>query len=118
MKKITVVALLKIHPGKLDEFKNKVPELIKAVKQNEPGAIMYDWFLNEDAMECTVLETYADTKAVMAHVGNVGELLQQLFEISDLSMQVFGNPDPELSKMIQDMGARHYPFFSGLEVVK
>jgi len=115
MKKITAIALFKIHPGKLDEFKKLAPELIKAVKRNETGAIMYDWFLNEDTMECTVLETYADSQAVMAHVGNTGPLLQQLDEISDLSLQVFGNPDPQLGKMIQDMGARHYPFFSGLE---
>jgi len=114
MKRITALALLKIHNGKLDEFKNLVPNLIKAVKKNEPGALTYDWFLDEKTMECKVLEIYADSQAVLAHVTNVGELLQELTAISDLTLEVFGDPELELKKLIEDMGVRLYPFFSGL----
>ena len=114
MKKITATAFFKIHKGKLDEFKQLVPELIKTVKKNEPGAVLYEWYLNEETMECMVLESYADSDAVRAHSGNTGELLQKILGISDLKLETFGNPDPELKNMIKDMGAKHYPFFAGL----
>ena len=114
MRKIKVIALFKIKEGKLNEFKQGVPGLINAVKKNEPGALTYDWYLNEEAMECMVLETYADSQALMAHAGNVGELLQKLMGISDLTLEVFGNPEAELKKILKDMGAKLYPFFAGL----
>jgi quinol monooxygenase YgiN len=114
MKKISATGYFKIHKGKLDEFKQLIPELIKAVKKNEPGAIHYEWYLNEETMECVVLESYADSDAVRAHAGNIGESLQKLLGISDLKLETFGNPDPELKNMIKDMGAKNYPFFAGL----
>lgn len=114
MKQIKVTALFKIKEGKLNEFKQLVPSLIHAVKKNEPGAVTYDWYLNEEAMECMVLETYADSQAVLAHSANLGELLQKLLGISDLILEVFGNPDPELKKILAEMGAKLYPFFAGM----
>ena len=114
MKKITALALFKIHKGKLDEFKQLITAFIQAVKKNEPGIVFYEWYLNEESMECMVLESYVDSDAVRSHAANVGELLQKSLEISDLKMETFGNPDAELKKMIQDMGAKNYPFFAGL----
>ncbi|MCK5369405.1 MAG: antibiotic biosynthesis monooxygenase, partial [Cyclobacteriaceae bacterium] len=62
MEQIKANALFKIKEGKLEEFKQLIPVLISIVKEKDPGTLTYDWYLNEDNMECTVLETYADSQ--------------------------------------------------------
>ena len=78
MEQIKATALFKIKDGKLEEFKQLIPVFISTVKEQDPGTLTYDWYLNEDSMECVVLETYTDSPAVLAHAGNVGEHLQKL----------------------------------------
>lgn len=115
MKQIAAIARFKIKENKLSEFKKIAGEMIQAVRDNEPGALVYDWYLDELKMECIVLETYEDSKAVMAHVGNVGEKLQDLSEYGDLSLEVLGEPDEELTHLIMNMGSPPvYTYFSGL----
>jgi len=82
MKKIHVVARFNIHDGQLDQFKAGMDNCIVLTK-NEPGALVYDWFIDEKNLACTVIETYQDSNAVLAHVGNVNDSLSKLMEISD-----------------------------------
>ena len=114
MKEIKARALFKIKEGKLEEFKQLIPQFISTVKEKDPGTITYDWYLNEERMECGVLEVYADSDAVLAHAANVGGLLQRSFEFGDLMLDVYGNPSDELIKAIEGIGATIYPYFSGL----
>jgi len=114
MKEIKAKALFKIKEGKLGEFKELIPQFISAVKEKDPGTIIYEWYLDEERMECVVLESYADSDAVMAHVANVGGLLQKSAEFGDLTLEVFGNPSNELLKVFESIGASIYPYFSGI----
>lgn len=65
-------------------------------------------------MECVVLEIYADSNAVLSHAGNVGEHLQQLVELADFSIELYGNPSEELLEAIQGMDITVYPLAAGL----
>jgi quinol monooxygenase YgiN len=114
MEQIKLHAHFKINEGKLEDFKNLIPQLIAKVKENEPGALEYDWYLNEEKMECKVLETYADSNAVLAHAGNVGELLMKTMEIGILTAEIYGNPSAELSKALEGFAPKVYSFYSGL----
>ena len=114
MEQITAKALFNIKEGKLKEFKQLIPEFISIVQEKDPGTLTYDWYLNEEKMECVVIEVYADSHSVLAHAGNVGGLLQKSMEFSDLSLEVYGNPSEELSKAIEGMAPKIYPFSSGL----
>ena len=114
MEQIQLHALFKIKEGKLEEFKKLIPQFIATVKEKDPGTIAYDWFLNEEKMECKVLETYEDSNAVLAHAANVGELLMKSMEFSALSAEIFGNPSAELSKALEGFGPKVYPYHSGL----
>ena len=114
MKEIKAKALFKIKKGKLEEFKQLIPQFISAVKEKDPGTITYEWYLVEEKMECVVLEIYADSNAMLAHIANAGELLQQSLEFSEPSLEVFGNPSEELLKVFEGFGARIYPYYSGI----
>jgi quinol monooxygenase YgiN len=113
MEKIHIIARFKIHAGQLDKFKKGAEDCIASTK-NEPGALLYDWFIDENELSCTVFETYKDSNAVLVHVGNVNEHLSKLIEISDFVVEVFGNASFELQNALKEMNVTPVPFFGGL----
>ena len=114
MKLIKVRALFKINEGQLEAFKRIVSQFISAVKEKDKGTLMYDWYLNEDTMECSVLEDYADSNAALEHVSNVGDLLQKLSVLGEMSIELYGSPNEELTKALEGLDARVFPFYAGL----
>ena len=116
MKKIQITAKFKIHKGKLEEFKKIAADCVAAVEKNEKGkgALQYDWFFSPDETECVVRETYVDSNAVLAHVGNVNEPLSKLMEISDFVVEVFGNASVELQNALKEMKVTPVKYFGGL----
>lgn len=114
MEKVHIVARFKIHDGKLEEFNRGKEECISLVKKNEPSALVYDWFLDEGNLLCTVIETYQDSGAAMAHAGNVNPALSKLMEITDFSGEVFGNASVELKAALGNMGIVPVPYVGGI----
>lgn len=114
MSKLQITALFKIHVGKLDEFRELAAQCLTVVKQKDKDTLQYDWFFNADHTECAVRETYTDSNAVFAHMGNLGELFGKLLQISDMSLEVYGDASEEAKKAIADMKGKLYSFYQGL----
>ena len=114
MSSLLIAAHFKIHAGKLNEFKALGAQAMAIVKEKEKDALQYDWYFNEDSTECVVMERYRDSNAVFAHLGNVGEILGKVLQISDFTPEVYGDPSPELKQVITDMKAKLYSFYQGL----
>ncbi|MBS1253060.1 MAG: hypothetical protein MAG451_02105 [Anaerolineales bacterium] len=115
MSKLQVSARLKIHEGKLDEFKQVAAECVSVVKEKDPGTLQYDWFLNSDQTECVVRETYESSEAVLAHMANLGDALGRLMELADLSVEVFGAPSPQLMEAVAGVPTKVYSSLQGIE---
>jgi hypothetical protein len=49
----------------------KLEEIVAHVKANEPGALAYEYCLNEDESKITIYERYKDNQAVLAHGDNM-----------------------------------------------
>lgn len=113
MDTIRIVARSRIHPGKLEEFTTIATACLAATRR-DPGTQIYEWYFNTDRTECVVLEVYDDSNAVLAHVGNLGDLLGQLMAVTDLTLEVFGDPSPALRQVGDSVGARVYSYFQGL----
>lgn len=113
MNTIRTVARASIHPGKLEEFTAIAEECLAATRR-DTGTQSYEWYLNADRTECVALEVYDDSNAVLAHVGNLGDLLGQLMAVSDLTLEIFGDPSPELRQVGASMGAKVYSYLQGL----
>jgi quinol monooxygenase YgiN len=95
----------------LAEFKRVASELL-AVTSNEPGTLQYDWFFNADETQCVVRETYASSDAVMAHLGNVGELLGRMLQLGGgLELEVFGDPSDEVLQATEALTPVVYAHF-------
>lgn len=112
---IRINAELSIPEGKIDEFKKKAAELIRKVEANEPNALSYEWFLSEDESICDLVEVYKDSDAVMAHLGNVGDLLGPLVEIAPLSgLLILGNPSDEVRQAFTPFGPKIFEHWNGV----
>jgi len=114
MSALQVTARLTIHPGKLAEFKEVAAACLRSVQERDSGTLQYDWFMNADSSVCVVRETYRDSAAVFEHIGNLGETLGALLGVSDMDLEIFGEPSAELTAALTDMGAGIYSPFQSL----
>ena len=52
MSEIKGFARLKIHPGKLQEFKDLQAQCMAVVRAKDTGTLQYEVFFNDDSSEC------------------------------------------------------------------
>lgn len=107
---------LTIHPGKLEAFQ-AIAETMTAGTQKEPGALAYDWHLSSDRTQCRLIETYSDANAVQAHITGpvVQQLVPKLLETATLNgFEVYGDPGPKATEMLNGIGAKIFPLWRGL----
>ena len=48
MSELQGIARLKIHQGKLEEFKRLAAKCIESVRNRDTGTLQYDWFFSSD----------------------------------------------------------------------
>jgi len=114
MEEIQVTARFNIQEGKFEEFAEIADECIEIVREQDTGTTQYDWFFNEDHDECVVRETYADSDALLEHIDHVGDALGRLLELSGITLEIYGDPSPELSKAAAALEPATYHFHAGL----
>jgi quinol monooxygenase YgiN len=109
MTEVSAVARLKIHPGKLEEFKRLAALCVHSVRTKDSGTLQYDYFFDDVYTECIVFERYRDFAAMREHLENIGsELMEALPKVCSMSGDIFANPTPELRKMIEGLDIRLY----------
>jgi quinol monooxygenase YgiN len=105
-----------IKEGKVEEYKNLVQDMSRAVEANEPDTVDYLFYFNKDETKCIVHETYANSGAVLAHNNSVASqtILPKIFSVSKISrIEVYGNPSEELQKVLKNFGSQTYYPFTG-----
>ena len=106
---------LTIHDGKFDTFDSIAQEMIASTRQ-EPGALVYEFCLSADRKRCRIVETYADSNAVLAHL--TGPAVQQgvpkMLQMSSLNrFEVYGDPGPKAAAMLAGFGAEIFASWCG-----
>ena len=67
----TIIATLRILPGKEAEAEEAMKNMAASVESGEPGALVYIFHRNlKDPAEVTVFEVYKDDAAAAAHVAS------------------------------------------------
>ncbi len=97
---------LELQAGKEEEFRQLMEEMVAATEANEPGALAYEWFLDESGKMCTIYERYSDSAAVMVHMTTFGEKYAQRFlsVLMPKQMVVFGSPNDEVRQALAALG--------------
>ena len=114
MKEIQLTARLKIHDGKLEEFKVVAASALETVREKDAGTRQYDWFLSADQSECVVRERYVDSQALIDHLAIVGDQLGALVGLSDLSLELYGDVSPELRQALDTLNPSVFSYLQGL----
>ena len=113
MNELVGVARLRIHPGKLEEFKRLQALCLESVRTKDTGTLQYECFFSSDYAECVVVERYRDSQALLEHFANLGGTGAALFETCSASGELCGSPSPDLMKVIESLPVRIFaPYLS------
>ena len=90
---VSIHPYFKAHPGKLDEIKALLPEFVKK-SATEEKILHYEFTLHGVEIFCR--ESYRDADGVLAHLSNVGDLLNKMLTMADLIRLEMHGPTGEL----------------------
>ncbi|MCH2204670.1 MAG: hypothetical protein MK132_02210 [Lentisphaerales bacterium] len=92
----SIVPYFQIHEGKLEDMKKLCETFIEKTK-TEDKCLYYGFCFNGNVMHCR--EGYEGAEGVLAHIENVGELIDEALTISELfRFEIHGNAE-ELAKL-------------------
>jgi quinol monooxygenase YgiN len=111
MSELQCVARLKIHDGKLDEFKRPAAKCAELVRTKDTGTLQYELYINSDNTECLVFERYRDSQALLDHLKNLGDTMAAILQTCSGSGEICGTPSPELIEQIKDSPVQVYKPF-------
>ena len=92
----TIVPYFTVHGGKLDDFKELCERFMERT-QGEPGCLYYGFSFSGDQVHCR--EGYEDAEGLLAHIENVGPLVEEALTIADLTRVEVHGPEEELAKL-------------------
>jgi quinol monooxygenase YgiN len=105
----TLVPYFKVHDGKLDEFHGLCEQFV-AKTQSEPKCMHYAFSFNGQQAHCR--EGYADAQALLAHLENVGAVLDQALKIADITRLEVHAPAAELAKLREPLSGLNPEFYT------
>ena len=118
MGNLEVIARLTIRPGQLEGFKAQAAEIMRVSRELDTKTLRYDWFIDEDAMQCEVHELYESEEGLFEHGMHIMEPRARMFEkyASGHRMSFFGPISPRLVDLAhQHADETHlYSLFQGL----
>ncbi|MCH7789325.1 MAG: antibiotic biosynthesis monooxygenase [Acidobacteria bacterium] len=89
--------VIEIEVSDIDGFKAAANDMV-AISDDEPGTLVYDWYLDEDTGQGRLYEAYASFEALDAHIAGpvfteVGPRI--ISTCTFVRMDAFGNAPPE-----------------------
>ncbi len=118
MSELQCVARLKIHDGKLDEFKRLAAKCAELVRTKDTGTLQYELYFNSDNTECLVFERYRDSQALLDHHKHLGDTMAAMLQTCSGSGEICGTPSPELIEQLKDSPVQVYKPFQANEVTR
>jgi quinol monooxygenase YgiN len=103
------VPYFKVQSGKLEAFK-EICEKLVTITQKEPKCLYYGFSFYEDTVHCR--EGYDDGEGALAHLENVGSLLQEALKIAEITRLEVHGPEAELAKLREPMADLKPEFFT------
>jgi len=97
---------MNVRSGQLDDARKLMKEMVESTSA-EKESHCYEWFLSADGKTCHILERYADSDAVMAHLGTFGTKFAERFLgcFEPTSLFVYGEPRDDVRKALDGFGA-------------
>ena len=105
---------LSVRSGCLDDARSLMNEMVEATRDEE-GTEGYEWFLSGDGTACHICERYADSDAVMVHLGNFGTRFADRFLacFEPNALYVYGEPSDNAQAALDGFSATYFGTFGG-----
>ncbi len=104
-----VVPYFKVSEGNLEAFKALCEKMVEKAKTEE-NCLYYGFCFDGDLAHCR--EGYTDSEAVLAHLDNIGTLLGEVLEISEITRLEIHGPEQELAKLREPLAHLNPQFFT------
>lgn len=98
-----------VHDGQLPAFRDLCERFIEKTG-TESGCLYYGFAINGDVVHCR--EAYDDAAALLAHVDNVGALIGEALEISEMTRLEVHGPEDELQKLREPLADLNPQYFT------
>ncbi len=105
---VTIQPHFKAHPGKTEEFRALTRAFV-AKTTPETLNLFYDFTSNGDEFFCR--EGYVGAEGALAHLQNVGALVDEALKIADLTRLEIHGPAEELEKLKGPLAAMSPAWF-------
>ena len=92
----TIVPYFKVPSGNLEKFKGLCEAFVDKTS-TEPKCLYYGFTFDGNEAHCR--EGYADAEGLLAHLENVGALLQEALKIAEITRLEVHGPEAELAKL-------------------
>jgi quinol monooxygenase YgiN len=105
----TIVPYFQVPPDKMDAFKSICTQFVDKTS-GEHECLYYGFTFDDTLAHCR--EGYANADALLAHLQNVGALLQEALKIAKLVRLEVHGPAAELDKLRGPMAELNPQFFT------
>jgi quinol monooxygenase YgiN len=105
----TIVPYFKVSAGKLPAFHKLCEEFIKQTRL-EPKCLYYGFSFSGDQVHCR--EGYADAEALLTHIQNVSQLLEEALKIAAITRLEIHGPEQELAKLREPLAKLQPQYFT------
>ncbi len=106
---VTIAPYFKVSVDNLDAFKGLCEQFIEKTKA-EKKCLYYGFSFDGNLAFCR--EGYEDAEGLLVHLENVGSLLKEALEISELSRLEIHGPKKELAKLREPLADLNPQFFT------
>ena len=107
-KTVSIHPYFQVNEGKLEQFKAMLPQFVEKTA-SEPACLFYDFTLNGTIVFCR--EAYVGGEGALAHLDNVGGLLEKALEISELIRLEIHGSSTELDKLREPLAGLNPEWF-------
>jgi quinol monooxygenase YgiN len=106
---------LAINPGRFEDLKTLMADMVEATQRNEVGTLDYEWAISDDRQVCHVYERYRDSAAVMTHLESFGaNFAARLMEaVKPARLVVYGKPSAQVKDALAGLSPVYMAAFGG-----
>lgn len=111
---VCMILEVSVREGRLDDARALMEELVESTRE-EPGTLVYEWFLGADGTVCEIYERYADSEAAIVHTRTFDATYAKRFDgcFKMGSFALCGEPSGELRAMLGEDGVGYLATWGG-----
>ena len=93
-----------VDPGRFEELKTLMTDLVEAHRKKEVGMLDYQWAISDDRQVCHIYERFQDSTAVMNHLQWFGPNFGERFTgiQKPTRFVVYGTPSVEVKNALAE----------------